>query len=118
MGSSFLPTGLFAILQRLAWSSPALLAYLTGITLALVYWRRCPVPSAIVLIAASVLFLALVGSQCLWGYVLAGGSIGSRDWLLSAVSFCSGLIHAVGVITILIAVFIGRKAPVVESPIS
>ena len=109
------PSLTYAILLQWAAQTPALLAYLVGIVLALIYWPRCPTSSALTL-----------GAMILLGIVALGVPVSSinlprmqaeHHWTIEQVGFAS-LVNtviwttgrAVGIGLLLGAVFHGRPA--------
>jgi hypothetical protein len=95
---------------------PVLLAYLLGIILALVMWRRYPRPALLTLMGVSLLLLVSVVTPFLsmsltFRRAGDGGGHERIGFLLSAISLGSSLLRAAGVGLLLAAVFIGRSRP-------
>jgi hypothetical protein len=105
---------LISFLGHLAGLTPVLLAYFIGMMLALVFWRRCPRCSLLVLLA-TVLLLATTLVQPFLVFYLTQGS-GDFGWnveklglMLGAIGISANGIRAAAFGLILAAVFIGRK---------
>jgi hypothetical protein len=105
-----------AFLMQLLVQTPVLMVYLAGLTLALVFWRRCMVPSLLSLIACVIMLLVTVTHVYLNQYfVLArierGWTTEKVGWMFTAAGLSSVTLHAISLVLLLIAVFIGRKHP-------
>lgn len=104
----------FSLVRQLLHQSPLFLAYFVGIILALVFWRRYPRPSMLVLLAM-VLFVA---TRVIWSvlflFVLRGResfnwTTTQLGWIMWAQGFVGNVVHA-GIFGLLLAaVFISRK---------
>ena len=57
------------VLAQLRAQPHLLLVYLAGIILALVYWRRCPGPCALTLLASVLLLLTAIGQPVVYLYL-------------------------------------------------
>ena len=91
---------------------PMLLVYLLGMFLALAFWRRCPVPCALTLGAAALMFVVSVGQTVLYSYLLQGGSTiaqSGRTSMMGVIGLCTTILHALGFCLLLAAVFHGRR---------
>ena len=101
------------ILNALAEASPLLVAYLTGMILAFIYWRRYPIPSLLCLLASAVLFVTTVSQPFVTIYLfnefVARGHWSMSDFLATVAFVGSGL-RALAVGLLLGAVFSGRRA--------
>jgi len=104
-----------ASLKQLLIQLPALLVYLAVMILAVVFWRRCPAATMLVLPAAGLLLLSLV----VWTFAVQyiARSFGRWGWShtrLSVVWSVAGLVnsfvHAVGLSLIVSAAFVARRA--------
>ncbi len=90
--------------------SPVLLAYLTGMVLALVFWRRCPTACLLVLVATGIHLIAQVGSF-LSVYIVNLGTVHYRVELFQAIGLAVSVVHALAIGLLLAAVFVGRPTP-------
>ena len=104
----------FPSLMQLVGQSPVLLAYLVGLILALVFWRRCPGPCLLTLIATGLLLVVAVAQTFLTQYLFQmRAEMGWEDvkvgWMVSAVGLTSNLLRAVAVSLLLTAVILGRR---------
>jgi hypothetical protein len=92
---------------------PTLLVYVTGLIFALVYWRRCPVPSALVFAGTVMLLVVALLQPLLTQYLVQARAelswpAQTLGWVLSAVTLGSSVLRAVALGLILTAVFFGR----------
>jgi len=94
-------------LAGLAGQLPLYLAYLLGMVLAVVFWRRCPTPCLLTLLAATFLLLLSVGQPFV--YRLFVSRLGT-DQGITVVGFVFNLLRAVAYCAIFAAVFVGRSA--------
>jgi hypothetical protein len=104
-----------SFLTQLASQAPVLFVYLVAMILALVFWRRCPSPCALTLIAAGLLLVTSLMQSLLVLYLgRARMELGWSDeqyrWVLSANAVVWSVIRAVAFSLLVIAVFIGRKS--------
>jgi hypothetical protein len=105
---------LILFLSQLAVQAPALLVYLVGLILALVFLRRYPGPSALTLVAAGLLLLISLAQSFLSVYLVrARADFGWSDARLGAMASANALagsaLRAVAFGLLLTAVFIGRR---------
>jgi hypothetical protein len=105
---------LLHVLSQLAVQAPALLVYLGGMILALVFLRRSPGPSALTLAATGLLLVTSVAQSLASVYLVrARADLGWTDARLSAVLLANGLagsaLRAVAFGLLLAAVFVGRR---------
>jgi hypothetical protein len=103
-------------LTQLMSASPLLLVYFIGLILALVFWRRCPTPSLLVVIASVLLLLVTVAHICVYQYLLqSSAELGwthvKLGWVLTIISLASSCFRAAGMGLILAAVFLQRRVP-------
>jgi hypothetical protein len=104
---------LVPFLTQLASRSPILLAYVVGLILSLVFWRRYPRACLLTLIATALLLLNNVVVMYLSMYLIRVRSGWAWDperfgWLMSAIALASSCVTAVGLGFLLAAVFAGR----------
>jgi len=109
-------------LSQLVGQAPMLLAYVVGTILALVFWRRCPLPAKLTLLGLMLLLITSLVQSFLVSYFVQARV--NFDWshqtvglLMSVTGLVGSLIRAAAFSLILIAVFIGRKTAQVSSPI-
>jgi hypothetical protein len=97
-------------LRLLAGQFPSLLAYVVGMILVVTYWRRCPLPALLALLALS---LKLAATLLVLGCIMALREMQSRS-LFDAMIFFGNTLHMVGYGLLLAAVFVGRTAKTVS----
>lgn len=99
------------VLMQLAGQSPVLLAYVSGMVLALVFWRRCPVPAALAFVASAMLFVTAIGLTWLQFYLIHRGVEAgwSMQWWMSLIAIVGSMIRAGGIGLLIAAVFVGRS---------
>ena len=98
------------LLDQLLGQAPLLLAYVVGVILALVFWRRCPRPSMLTFLAMMLLLITTLVQAFLIGYLLQGGWNPEKLRLFMRATVLMGnLLHMTAIGLILAAVFIGRK---------
>jgi hypothetical protein len=105
---------LIPFLSQLAAQAPALLVYLVGLILALVFLGRYPGPAALTLVAAGLLLLTSLAQPLLSLYLFrARAEFGWSDAQLGAMASANALagsaLRAVAFGLLLTAVFIGRR---------
>ena len=105
-------------LGRLGTESPMLLVYLTGMILALVFWRRCPGPSLMTLIAMILLLVTTVSLGFSQAYFLQarvekGWTNDTYSHILWITGFLGSFMHAIAFALLFGAIFSGRaqRAP-------
>jgi hypothetical protein len=101
-------------LTQLAGQAPVLLAYLVGMILALVFWRRSPGPCVLTLVATGLLLGTTLVQSFLFLYLIRaredfGWTEERYRWMLSANALVGSVIRAVAFGLLLAAVFVGRK---------
>jgi hypothetical protein len=102
-------------LTQLAWQAPVLLVYLAGMILALVFWRRFPVPCLLMLIATVLLLVATLAERFIFNYIFSSKDVWGWDHenlavILSAVGLTGNFLHAIGLGLLLTAGLVGRKS--------
>src|SRR3954452_6165100 len=101
--------------MQLTTQLPLLLAYVTGMILALVFWRRSPGPSLLTLLATVLLLVIAVLQAFLFFYsVRARHDLGWSDerfgWMSGGNNLVGSVLRAGACGLLLIAVFMGRNA--------
>jgi hypothetical protein len=96
-------------LKLLAGQFPSLLAYVAGMILVVTYWRRCPLPALLTLLA---LTLKLAATLLVIACFMVFRETQSRT-LFDVVIFFGNSLHMVGYGLLLAAVFVGRTAKAV-----
>jgi hypothetical protein len=114
---------LVSFLGQLAVQAPSLLAYLVGIILALVFWRRCPGPSLLTLLALALLLVTSLVQTFLLLYLFRARADFGWDearvgWMLSASALVGSVIRAAALGLLLAAVFLGRRGTPRTGPAS
>ena len=100
-------------MQLLAFAAPTLLVALVGVVLGLVTLRRCQQAALMALVGCGLLFLvgffAFLGRTVIWEQMRDGAIPPQRSGeLMALVGVASGLGHALGLLLIVSAVFVGR----------
>ena len=103
-------------LTQLISSSPLLLVYFVGLILALVFWRRCPTPSLLVVLGSALLLPVTVIHICVAQYLIQssaelGWTHEKLGWALTIISLTGSCLRAAGVGLFLTAVFLQRRVP-------
>jgi hypothetical protein len=104
--SSFERTFVNQFLTLLSGQFPGLLAYAGGIVLAVIFWRRYPIPSLLTLLSST---LNLVATFLVLACFVAFQGTSSRE-SLQIIVFLGNTLHMVGYGLLFAAVFIGRTA--------
>jgi hypothetical protein len=112
---------LLFFLSQLPVQAPTLLAYVVGMVLALVFWRRCPRPAKFTFLAMMLLLItALVHSLLLSFFMQGREDLGWSHETLGLILLITGLIasliRAAAFGLILAAVFMGRKTAAESHP--
>jgi hypothetical protein len=94
------------LVRTLAYQSPGLLICIVGMALALIFWRRCPVPSLLTLLGLGLRFVAILGNVIAI-QILVGTN---RSFMIGIVGIIVQLMSAIGLGLLLAAVFMGRGA--------
>jgi len=102
------------LLQQIAYASPALLVYLAGVVLAIVFIRKYPTPAMITLGGGLVLLITTVILTLvqffLFRYRLENAwSAAEYSRVLSMITLVANIVRALGLSLWLAAVFVGRK---------
>ena len=102
------------LMSNLIAQSPVLLVYLAGMILALVFWRRCPGPCALTLIAMGLLLLTSIGQTFVSLYLQdARSDLDLKEetwrWMLSMNALVGSGLRALAFVLLLAAVFVDRK---------
>jgi len=103
-----------SFLIQLLGQSPMLLAYLIGMVIALVFWRRCPSTAVLVLLGSGLLLLISVEGTFAFQYIIQS----RHDWgwrdekmvtVLTTLGLVNSVIGALGFALLLAAAFVGRR---------
>lgn len=102
------------LLQQLAYASPALLVYLAGGVLAIIFIRKYPTPAMLTLGGGLVLLITTVVLTLIQYYLFRyrlenAWSAAEYSRVLSLVSLVANIIRALGLSLWLAAVFVGRR---------
>ena len=112
-------------LSQLAVQTPLFLVYLAGLVFSLVFWRRCPIPCLLVLLACVLLLIVGVTQTFVIQYLVVARHDWDWEyqrfsWMLSTVAIVGSFLRALGLGMLLTAVFLGRSVPpwggVLEEP--
>lgn len=109
------------LLQQLAYSVPALLVYLAGLILAIIFLGKYPASAMFTLCGSVVLLITTLGLTFVQFYLFRsrleyGWSAAGYGQVLSIVSLVANIIRALGLSLWLAAVFVGRKSKTVIQP--
>ena len=101
------------VLRQLLQQSPVLLVYLIGIVMAIVFWRRSPSASILVILGAGLLLLSSVTLPFVFQYILYSqrDHVSTSEGLSTVfvvLGLISGFVHAVGLGFFIAAAFAGR----------
>jgi hypothetical protein len=102
-------------LMTLIGQSPAILAYLIGMFIALVNLRRCATPAMLTFIACSILMLLAIVQPVMTQWIIqsrshtAPGAEIARA--MASINVVTSVIRACGVGMLIAAVFTGRSSP-------
>lgn len=106
---TFMPDNdfLHQLLHGLPFQLPYLVVYLAGIILAIVLWRRYPLPSLLVVLACVIKIGAAMGYVLFAALILPGGDFDLHDMLMHVVSFVDAGAYGL----LLAAAFTSRRPP-------
>lgn len=107
---------IIASLRQLAIESPILVVCLTGIILALVFWKRCPISCLFILIALIILLLITLINPFMIQYIIqsreeSGASYTTMATQLAVVNIMSILFRTIAIGLLITSVFIRRRTP-------
>jgi hypothetical protein len=102
------------LLQQIAYASPALVVYLAGVVLAIVFIRKYPTPAMITLGGGLVLLITTVVLTLVQFYLFRyrlenAWSAAEYSRVLSRITLAANIIRALGLSLWLAAVFVGRR---------
>jgi hypothetical protein len=102
-------------LSQLAMQTPLYLVYLAGLVFSLVFWRRCPIPCLLALLACILLLIVGVTQTFVTQYLFFARhdldwEFQRFGWMLSAIGIVGSFLRALGLGLLLAAVFLGRSA--------
>ena len=102
------------VVTQLVQQAPLLLAYMTAIVLAAIYWQRCPTPAMLTLAAAGLLLFVSIGQTVATYLVIQArnGLAGRADQvgsILSAMGFGGSILRTIAFGLLVTAVFHGRS---------
>lgn len=100
---------------------PVLVIYAAAMIAAVIYWRRCPIPSLLTLLSAGGQLALTIGYMLLYTYLIhtrndmGAGNLGT---ILTVTGFVVNLLRAGALLLLVVAVFYGRSAlqPPTSSP--
>lgn len=109
------------LLLQLAYSVPALLVYLAGLVLAIIFLRKYPASAMLILCGSVVLLITTIGLTFAQFYLFRyrldyGWSPAAYGQVLSMVSLVANIMRALGLALWLTAVFVGRKSKTIVQP--
>lgn len=115
---------IIASLRQLAIESPIMLVCLTGIVLALIFWKRCPISCLFALIALIILLLISAIYPFANGYVQyisytayqTGQLTNAIHPLFAVIGVIYCLLNAVAIGLLITAGLLKRKAPQADMP--
>jgi hypothetical protein len=116
-----LPGSLGAIVRSLIIQSPLFLVWLVGAVVALVRLPKHAAVSVLLLIGFALMFLGSIGSAVAYAWLprlmaARHGGVEHAQLIYGAVGFANCLLHAVGWVLVLVAVFGWRPRPGRQSP--
>jgi hypothetical protein len=109
------------LLEQLAYSVPALLVYLAGLVLAIIFIRKYSVSAMLTLCGSVILLITTIGLTFAQFYLFRsrleyGWSPARYGQVLGVVSIVATIIRALGLSLWLAAVFVGRKSKTIIQP--
>ncbi len=112
------PTTSFLV-QQLAYSSLAIVVYLVGLVLAVIFIKKYPVPAILTLLAAVILLVNVLGTAGAQTYLMrlrfeSNWTIAQYGDMMSLVSIIGSISRALGSALLLAAVFVGRKSKTIQ----
>jgi hypothetical protein len=100
-------------LSQLLTQAPVLVAYVTGLFLALTFWNRCPPASMLTFLAMGILLLTTVALPLVQNYFMMtpdlGWTVAQHSIATAAIAIVGSFIRALAFALLLGAVFIDRK---------
>ena len=107
--------------QQLAYAAPALIVYLVGMVLAVIFIRKYPGPAILTLLATVILLVTTIGTALAQVYFMrlrveSGWTTARYGQMMSVVSIAGSMLRALGLALWLAAVFVGRKSKTITSP--
>lgn len=96
------------ILSQLLSQAPVLLAYLAGIVICAVLWRRAPRAALLAMLATVLMLVTLVGTSVLQSQMIMNRAPGTNYTPLAILGIAGALARAAAFMLLLIAVFTGR----------
>ena len=102
------------LLQQIAYASPALLVYLAGVVLAIVFIRKYPMPALLTLGGGLVLLITTIILTLIQYYLFRyrlenAWSAAEYSRVLSMITLAANIVRALGLSLWLAAVFVGRR---------
>jgi xanthosine utilization system XapX-like protein len=102
------------LLQQIGYASPALLVYLAGVVLAIIFIRKYPMPALITLCGGVVLLITTVVLTLIQYYLFRyrlenAWSAAEYSRVLSRFTLAANIVRALGLSLWLAAVFVGRR---------
>jgi hypothetical protein len=109
------------LLQQLTYSVPALLVYVAGLVLAIIFLRKYPASAMLTLCGSVALLVTTIGLSLAQFYIFRyrleyGWSSATYSQVLLIVSLVANIIRALGLALWLTAVFVGRKSKTIIQP--
>ena len=103
------------VIQQLAYASPALLVYLVGMVLAVIFIRKYPGAAILTLLATIILLGTTIGLTLAQAYSMrlrfeSGWTPARYSQIMSVLSIAASIMRGLGLALWLAAVFVGRKS--------
>ena len=96
------------LISQFAYQIPAVLVYVVALVLAVVYLKRCLIPSIMTLVAVGILLSTMVVFTVIQVHLIQ-----SQQYRLSSyLGFFATLTRAVGNMLLVAAIFVGRGNPI------
>ncbi len=107
--------------QQLAYAAPALLVYLVGMVLAVIFIRKYPGPAILTLLGTGILLVTTIGIALAQVHFMrlrveSGWTTARYGQMSSVVSIAGSMLRGLGLALWLAAVFVGRKSKTITSP--
>jgi hypothetical protein len=105
--------------QQLAYAAPALIVYLVGMVLAVIFIRKYPGPAILTLLATIILLVTTIGIAMAQVHFMRlrvepGWTTARYGQVMSVVSIAGSMLRALGLALLLAAVFVGRKSKAIS----
>jgi hypothetical protein len=107
------------LMSQIGYQIPALLVYLVAFILALAFMSRATIPCVLTLAGVAVLVVGTLGLTLVQASLFDSRQASGRPaadfaWLMSLTALAGSCVRAVGLGFLVAAIFVGRRAPVID----